>query len=580
MQRDLIFYQEAIQALFSKLELNESMQEFFFFLRRYFPLEALCFQQFNRERQHLNIIFTVTERGFFFVNQALQLSDSMTEEVTALQQSRRILYATDSHGMSTIRRHSEVLGSYFDFIPRQYLVIILSVENEVIGHLACVGKSERCFNLDHERWLGLMADPVALAVKNLLKLKSIMEHSHFEEEKNKHEYGVDALADKWMVGIKSGLQQVAETLHHLEHSDSPVIILGETGTGKELVANAIQSASRRRKAPFIKLNCGAIPESLLDGELFGYEKGAFTGAATAMPGKFEQAHTGTLFLDEVGELSLHAQVSLLRVLEDGIVQRLGSTRCTHVDVRILTATNRDLSLMLEQGTFRSDLYHRLHVVPVFVPPLRDRWNDIALLTRYFADRMAQHMGIQPPLFLPKDVELLQQYTWPGNVRELENLVARAMIMESDKRLINLAKYLPDQPVQTSPKYSLEAFPSTPADTNPSLATIIDQRIALALNQPPTNHDYPDPLDSTHTSLFNPDVIYSPHFEAKPFAGAATTPTAKLDEVMRNHICAALRHCRGKVYGNNGAAELLGLHNSTLRSRMRKLNINPKNWAQY
>ena len=238
-----------------------------------------------------------------------------------------------------------------------------------------------------------------------------------------------------LIGTSGGLRNVMETVRKLSGTDAPVLILGETGTGKELVANAIQARSQRVGKPFIKVNCGAIPETLMDSTLFGHEKGAFTGAHCAVGGKFELANGGTLFLDELGELSLQAQVRLLRTLQNHVVERVGSTTSIPVDVRIIAATNRDLHKMLREGTFREDLYHRLNVFTISVPPLRERLQDLLPLARHFIDKATRRLGLPPISGIePDSAERLLQYDWPGNVRELENLVERAVILDYNSKL--------------------------------------------------------------------------------------------------------------------------------------------------
>jgi formate hydrogenlyase transcriptional activator len=207
-----------------------------------------------------------------------------------------------------------------------------------------------------------------------------------------------------------------------------VLVLGETGTGKEVIARAIHDLSPRRERTFVKVNCAAIPTGLLESELFGHEKGAFTGAIAQKMGRFELAHRGTLFLDEVGDIPLELQPKLLRVLQEKEFERLGGTRTIHVDVRVVAATNRDLAEMVEERLFRSDLYYRLNVFPITVPPLRDRAEDIPLLVRYFAQKHARRMDRHIETIPAEEMEALTRYPWPGNVRELENLIERAVIL--------------------------------------------------------------------------------------------------------------------------------------------------------
>ncbi len=220
------------------------------------------------------------------------------------------------------------------------------------------------------------------------------------------------------------LQQLVEKV---APSRASVLLLGESGTGKTLVARIIHELSQRSRAPFVKLNCAAVPENLLESELFGHEKGAYTGATTTKPGRFEEADGGTIFLDEIGELPPGIQAKLLRFIQEREFERLGSTRTRKVDVRVIAATNRDLSKAVSDGSFREDLYYRLNVFPVDVPPLRERREDIALLARYFLEKAAKEYGRRLE-FTGRSLDILENYHWPGNVRELENLIERLAIL--------------------------------------------------------------------------------------------------------------------------------------------------------
>jgi formate hydrogenlyase transcriptional activator len=231
-----------------------------------------------------------------------------------------------------------------------------------------------------------------------------------------------------IVGRSAALRRVLRQVEVVAPTDSGVLIQGETGTGKELIAEAIHNRSGRRDRPFIKVNCAAIPSGLLESELFGHEKGAFTGAITRKPGRFELADKGTLFLDEVGDIPLELQAKLLRVLQEREFERLGSTRTQQVDVRVVAATHRDLKQMVAEGTFRSDLYYRLHVFPLSVPPLRDRREDIPLIVRHFVGKYSQRMNRHIETISSRAWEALINYAWPGNVRELQNFIERAVIL--------------------------------------------------------------------------------------------------------------------------------------------------------
>jgi len=230
-----------------------------------------------------------------------------------------------------------------------------------------------------------------------------------------------------IVGQSSPLRQVLQLVETVSTSDSTVLLLGETGTGKELIARAIHNRSHRRAQPLVKLNCAAIPSGLLESELFGHERGAFTGAITQKMGLMELADRGTLFLDEVGDIPLELQPKLLRVLQEREFERLGSTQTMKVDVRLVAATHRDLGRMMTENQFRSDLYYRLNVFPIRIPPLRERREDIPLLVRYFTDRYGRQMGKRIETISARSLRRLMRWHWPGNVRELENVVERAVI---------------------------------------------------------------------------------------------------------------------------------------------------------
>src|SRR5438105_5469718 len=231
-----------------------------------------------------------------------------------------------------------------------------------------------------------------------------------------------------IVGESGGLRQVLKKVETVAPTDSTVLIFGETGTGKELIARAIHQLSPRRERTFVKLNCAAIPTGLLESELFGHEKGAFTGAITQKVGRFELAHRGTLFLDEVGDIPPELQPKLLRVLQEQEFERLGSTRTVRVDVRLVAATNRDLAAMADDGRFRNDLYYRLNVFPVVLPPLRERREDIPMLARHFIQRFARRMGRRIEGIPAAVMDALVRYPWPGNVREMQNIIERAVIL--------------------------------------------------------------------------------------------------------------------------------------------------------
>ncbi len=332
-----------------------------------------------------------------------------------------------------------------------------------------------------------------------------------------------------IVGESAGLRAVMLRVAQVAKTDAPVLILGETGSGKEVIARAIHARSRRANGPVVRVNCGAIPAELVDSELFGHEKGSFTGAVNARKGWFERADGGTLFLDEIGELPAAAQVRLLRVLQDGSLERVGGQRAINVDVRIVAATHRNLETMVADGAFREDLWYRISVFPVRLPALRERPEDVPALATHFAQRAGARLGGAPLVPTPQDIDLLTRYAWPGNVRELAAVIERAAILGNGKRL-EIAKALGAAPLSvTAPK-------SAPPPPIPRFAPT-----------PPTPIERP----------------------------SGRIPT--LDEAMRGHIERALTATKGRIEGPFGAAKMLGINPHTLRARMRKLRID---WSRF
>jgi DNA-binding NtrC family response regulator len=270
----------------------------------------------------------------------------------------------------------------------------------------------------------LSTEKLLLTVENVLKLARLEEENRqLRQRVGRHE----------IVWASEAMRRVMAQVERVAASETRVCILGETGTGKELIARTLHERSPRRAGPFVTLNCAAVPAELIESELFGHEKGAFTGAAGRHVGKFEQAHRGTLFLDEIGDMPLAMQAKLLRVLEEGEVERVGGGRPFAVDARVLVATHRNLDELVQGGNFRQDLYHRVYVFPLRLPPLRERLEDIPVLVEHFARQIADQNGWKPKAFAPEAIEELRRYSWPGNVRELRNVVERLLLL-SDSRV--------------------------------------------------------------------------------------------------------------------------------------------------
>ncbi|MFN7730624.1 MAG: sigma-54 interaction domain-containing protein [Pirellula sp.] len=344
---------------------------------------------------------------------------------------------------------------------------------------------------------------------------------------------------EWIVGADSGLKTVMERVQLVAASDMPVLILGDTGTGKEVVARAIHTRSTRSKAPFLRVNCGAIPSELIDSQLFGHERGSFTGASDQRKGWFERAHGGTLFLDEIGELPLAAQVRLLRVLQEKQIERVGGQDMIHVDVRIIAATHRDLATMVHQRTFREDLWYRINMFPILLPRLSERIEDIPALARHFAKKAAISFGM--PVVEPSqsDIEKLIEYHWPGNIRELQAVMDRAVILGRGAKL----------------------------DIATALGIGIAQRY-----QPPPVSDEPTFYEVIPEAPAVPVVIKS----ADASYGDESRPESLNDSIKRT-IERALVVSNGQIEGKRGAANALKINPHTLRAKMRKLGIR---WSDY
>jgi DNA-binding NtrC family response regulator len=308
-----------------------------------------------------------------------------------------------------------------------------------------------------------------------------------------------------MVGAHPAFQKVLRDARTVAASDATVLIQGETGTGKELIARFIHAQSERRKRPLITVNCAALPAGLVESELFGHEKGAFTGATQRKLGRFEIAHGATIFLDEVGELPLDAQAKFLRVLQHGEFERVGGAQTIKVDVRVLAATNQPLQKLVDEGKFRADLFYRLNVFPLSLPPLRERGNDLVLLVNYFAQKYRARFRKQITSVSLSSLEALKQYHWPGNVRELEHIVERAVLL-SEGEVLTIDPPLGQRPV------------------------------------------------------------------ASPLPGVDAGQFVSLEEMERRYIEAVVRHTKGVIAGKGGAAEILNINHSTLRSRMKKLGL--------
>lgn len=404
-----------------------------------------------------------------------------------------------------------------------FICVPIKFEDEVLGALSVDRVFADAVTLEEdERILTIIASMIAHAAR---ARQNVMDErvAAIEENMRLRNALSAPLRPHGFVGNSDAMRLVYEQISQVAPSSTTVLLYGESGTGKELAAHAIHSAGKRSKGPFISLNCAALPENLIESELFGHEKGAFTGASGIRKGRFELADGGTLFLDEVGELSLLTQAKLLRVLQERCFERLGGTESLSVDVRIITATNRDLARMVEEGTFRRDLYYRLNVFPIHMPPLRERQNDIQPLAAYFVDKYAAANGRSGIRISLAVMDMLQRYSWPGNIRELENVMERAVLLVGQDGLI-LPQHLPRE------------------------------------------------LHSTHCP-FGPEAHKGP---VEPYTASGTLQD-RLDELERACITDALARHKGHM---GHAAQALGLTERVMALRMKKHGISYKDFRQH
>ena len=433
-----------------------------------------------------------------------------------------------------------------DFSPEEQAHNALLTEKKIVCNIPLVSRgralgilrvgrtAERPYDADEIDFLRLVGGQVAIAIENALAYEEITrlkdklaEEKLYLEEEFRSEMGFERI-----IGSSPALRHVLQLVETVAPSDSTVLLLGETGTGKELIARAIHERSRRKERTFVKLNCAAIPTGLLESELFGHEKGAFTGAISQKVGRMELADQGTLFLDEVGDIPAEIQPKLLRVLQEREFERLGSTHTRKVNVRLVAATNRDLEQMVADREFRNDLYYRLNVFPIRIPPLRDRREDIPLLVGYFVQKCAKQMQKRIEAVPVSVMKGLTAWDWPGNIRELENFIERAVILTRGKSLDaplgELRKSKKDEPVRASASRSED-----------DIARIVRETVASMKGKS---------AESEHSKKQH-------------------------DEIVR-----VLTECKGRVGGAEGAAALMGISRTTLISRMKRLEINPYDYV--
>lgn len=432
------FFREITLRIASSLDIEEALTRTFEYLKGFLPAEAVDLSYLDWDRKCLFPVAMVSRgKPFSLLDESvgqIPLDDDFLEFVRKKQMD-------DRHRVQILNHPDElpppVLRCFPHLATCSTIAMPLAIRDEFVGHLAISAEGFGLYTDAHVALLETVRDPIALAMSNARRHLELARMRDLLAEDNRAlSIDIERMSGTEVIGADFGLCEVMQMVRQIAPSNSPALLLGETGTGKEVIANAIHTTSPRRDAPMIRMQCGAIPETLLDSELFGHEKGAFTGALERKRGRFERAHGGTLFLDEIGELSPEAQVKLLRVLQEKQFERVGGTHTLTADVRVIAATHRDLGRMVREGNFREDLWYRLNVLPIRIPPLRLRRDDIPSLVQHFVQRKVRELNLlNMPQIDNETLARLKAYDWPGNVRELQNIVERALILSRGDRLM-------------------------------------------------------------------------------------------------------------------------------------------------
>lgn len=501
------FFRGAVKRICGSLDISRSMETSFHYLKRFIPLDSI---HLSRYLPDLNVFEAVAEYSpevSKFPDKVIPLPEQSRAYWTAeWDELGQIKIINQPEEDPEIRKICRIIGMDLDF---SMLRMRLEVEGNHVGSLGLLANGTDRYTEKHGELVKSLHEPFVIAMANALKYEEVLRLKDMLVDDNRFLFRqLSDLSDSEIIGADFGLKEVMKMVRQVAPLDSPVLLMGETGVGKGVIANAIHLSSARRKKPFISVNCGAIPDTLVDSELFGHEKGAFTGARSQKRGRFERADKGTIFLDEIGELPPQAQVRMLNVLQNREIERVGGTSTISVDIRIISATNRNLEEMMHSGRFREDLWFRLNVFPIMIPPLRQRKEDIPALVHHFIDKKTIELKIkEKPVLAPGALNLLKEYDWPGNVREVVNIVERALIQHRDGRLT---------------------------------------------------------FDSLASPLTGKGLSQETTLQAQEFL--------TLDDLNAQHIRRVLKFVGGKVHGPGGAADILGIHPSTLRKRMEKLAI--------
>ena len=420
------FFREATLRICGDLEIENALHSLLLYLRNFMPVARMYLSYYDDTLQSTNIIAHADVQMSEKLDLVVPLPEDASEIARNISSYGDVVLLENPQEFPLTRHTMKVLNVSASSI----IGLMLRSEDKMVGTLGLHSDGEPKFVEANLELVELLKGPMKIAMSNSLKHREVLKLKDVLADDNRYLHGeLRRLSGEEIIGANFGLKDVMQKASHVASLDSPVLLLGETGAGKDVIANAIHYSSSRKNGPFVSVNCGAIPETLIDSELFGHEKGAFTGASSQKRGRFERADKGTILLDEIGELPPQAQVRLLRVLQSKEIERIGGDKTIQLDLRIIAATNRDLEQMVQNGDFREDLWFRLNVFPIVIPPLRERKQDIPALLQHFISLKVRELKL-PRIPEPSQgsIDVLMSYEWPGNARELSNIVERAMIL--------------------------------------------------------------------------------------------------------------------------------------------------------
>lgn len=443
---DNLFFKKATLLICSSLDVEVALWRSFQFISEVLPADAIYLNIYEPETGSLRYVAMANHDGGKKIDHSIKLPPALIHAVESGQrmQNYQVINQPDDDPMG------KIIPEQLGLSDHSFIALRLFIEKQRLGVIDLFAEGLDKYSDEHAIRFSQLREPFAIAMANALKHQELLDLKENLVSDNRYlSSELLSYSGDEVVGAEDGLRDVMDKVRQITHLKNTILLLGDTGTGKEVIANAIHRLSPRRHEPFIKVNCGAIPENLIDSELFGHEKGAFTGAVTQKRGRFERANKGTIFLDEIGELPPWAQIRLLRVLQTQEIERVGGSPPIKLDVRVIAATHRDLNQMVADGLFREDLWFRINMFPISIPPLRERIDDIPLLVNYFLAKKSKELGINPvPLITREVLAETMQRSWPGNVRELENSVERSLILH---RQGPLDIQNPQEPVAAAPK---------------------------------------------------------------------------------------------------------------------------------